>query len=301
MQETIHPLVTELMNILSTVRQERGISQEDLAAQAGIHRTYLGLLERNERNPTLSVAFSLCNALGYSLSDLVQKSESIISGQFTEKDVIIAEKARQPRTNCVRNEKELEDFTGVNGDCLLQAIQNCYHTLDTIDGQLMASDSPPISRLVELANLSSMVGNLIGAAFANSSNGLYERNKPHHYPDLLPKDSGGIELELKMALETNRPKGHLPKPGNYITFRYVLGDRYGNFKRGVSHRGDTVWIWEVKIGSLKESDFDVSDTSGDSGKTANIKNTVFHNMKVVYFDPEFLPYAGKSGEYPGIN
>ena len=147
-----------------------------------------------------------------------------------------------------------------------------------------------------------MVGNMIGGVLADSSEGLYIRNKPHHYPDLLPQREEGTELELKMALETNRPKGHLPKAGNYITVRYVLGDNLGKYTRGKEFRGDTVWIWEVKVGTITTEDFDLSNTEGDSGKTAVVKSSVFNAMSLVYYDEKLCPYARRGGrEYPGFN
>lgn len=53
------------------VRQERlkrGLSQEELAAKAGVHRTYIGMVERAEKNITLSNIEKICKALGLSLS-----------------------------------------------------------------------------------------------------------------------------------------------------------------------------------------------------------------------------------------
>jgi hypothetical protein len=185
---------------------------------------------------------------------------------------------------------------------LLDAIDSCYKTLDSIDEQLMAKDSVPLAGLVELANLSSMVGNMIGGGIAECSDGLYERNRPHTYPDLLPLRYPAVDLEIKMALETNRPKGHLPKAGKYITFRYILGDRYGNYTRGKPYRGDTVWIWEIKIGELTEEDFSCSNTAGDSGKTAIIKTEIFNAMPLVYYNEEHVPYAKRvTGGYVGHN
>ena len=84
-------------------------------------------------------------------------------------------------------------------------------------------------------------------------------------------------------------------------YRYVLGDRMGNYKRGKESRGDTVWIWEVKVGRVREEDFDISNTDGDSGKTAVLKTKVFNAMALVYFDDAYCPFARKGGTYPGFN
>lgn len=49
---------------LRKAREERGFSQEELAFRAGLHRTYIGLLERGKRSPTVDVLFRVCDALG---------------------------------------------------------------------------------------------------------------------------------------------------------------------------------------------------------------------------------------------
>jgi transcriptional regulator with XRE-family HTH domain len=301
MSEQQSPIVSTLLNLIKALRVDQNLTHEDLADMASVHRTTIGLLERGERTPSVAVAAQIANALGYPLSELVQKAELISTGKLSEEDAFAEEHARIVPQGCLRNQAELNAFTGLNASSLSNAIQTCYHTLDMIDGQLVSRGSPPIGRLVELANLSSMVGNLVGGAIADSSGGLYKRNKPHHYPDLLPLTPQAKNLELKMALETNRPKGHLPKPGHYITFRYVLGDRFGAYARGKEARGDTVWIWEVKVGTIREEDFDLSNTAGDSGKTAVIKSSVFNSMKLVYFDKRYCPYAMRDDTYPGLN
>jgi transcriptional regulator with XRE-family HTH domain len=54
------------------VRQRRielGISQEELAARAGLHRTYIGMIERAEKNITLENIEKVCKALNLSISD----------------------------------------------------------------------------------------------------------------------------------------------------------------------------------------------------------------------------------------
>ena len=65
-----------------------------------------------------------------------------------------------------------------------------------IDDQLVSRGSAPIGKLVELANLSSMIGNLVGGCLADSSGGLYVGNRPHAYPDLLALKEPAQPLEL---------------------------------------------------------------------------------------------------------
>lgn len=58
--------------VLREARIQRGMSQEDLAAEAEIDRTYPSLLERGRRVPTLSVFLRLCRPLRCKPVDLVQ-------------------------------------------------------------------------------------------------------------------------------------------------------------------------------------------------------------------------------------
>jgi transcriptional regulator with XRE-family HTH domain len=48
---------------LRVCRQKKNVSQEQLGFDAGIHRTYVSLIERGEKSPTLGVLFRLCRAL----------------------------------------------------------------------------------------------------------------------------------------------------------------------------------------------------------------------------------------------
>ena len=48
---------------LNACRRKRRISQEQLGFDAGVHRTYVSLIERGVKSPTLGVLFRLCRAL----------------------------------------------------------------------------------------------------------------------------------------------------------------------------------------------------------------------------------------------
>lgn len=51
-------------------REKIGISQEELATRADLHRTYIGAVERGERNISLENIKKITEALGFSISEL---------------------------------------------------------------------------------------------------------------------------------------------------------------------------------------------------------------------------------------
>lgn len=52
------------------LREEQGISQEKLAERAGLHRTYIGMVERLERTPSLICIYKIANGLGIDVKEL---------------------------------------------------------------------------------------------------------------------------------------------------------------------------------------------------------------------------------------
>ena len=57
---------------IRTLRKELGLTQEDLAFEVGVNRSYMGFIERGERNPSLAMLNKIAKALGVSLSVLFQ-------------------------------------------------------------------------------------------------------------------------------------------------------------------------------------------------------------------------------------
>jgi transcriptional regulator with XRE-family HTH domain len=53
------------------VRIKRNLSQEELGVRAGVHRTYVGMIERGEKNITLLNIHKVANALKVRPSDLL--------------------------------------------------------------------------------------------------------------------------------------------------------------------------------------------------------------------------------------
>ena len=54
------------------LRQDKGLSQEGFAHEAGIHRTYVSDIERGARNPTITIVQRLADALGVDAAYLLR-------------------------------------------------------------------------------------------------------------------------------------------------------------------------------------------------------------------------------------
>jgi transcriptional regulator with XRE-family HTH domain len=76
MQRTKEQILKAFGATLRTYRQQAGLSQEKLAAKAGLDRTYVGSTERGERNVALINIVRLAEALGIEPGDLVSFSPS---------------------------------------------------------------------------------------------------------------------------------------------------------------------------------------------------------------------------------
>lgn len=61
---------------IKAYRSEEELSQEELAELCGLHRTYIGSVERQERNVTLSTLEVLSAALGVSVPELLTKQKN---------------------------------------------------------------------------------------------------------------------------------------------------------------------------------------------------------------------------------
>lgn len=283
--------------LVADVRRKEGMSMDELADRAGVHRTYIGLLERRSRQPTLAVAANLAEALGLSLSELVAEAEQDVdNGGTPDIELLPIPRTRQLDHMHVGQSSRLRAMTGLTGGMVGRAVELAYRKLDLIDVQLRESSSPALARLVELSDLSPLVANLLSASLARVSSGLYVQNAPDHSRSLLPLRQGLPELEVVAALETNRPLGASARTGAFLSFRYVLVDRESGFARGKDSRGDTVAVWEVRFGELGNDDFHITGASTGTVR-ARVKKDALDEMELVYYDPELLPYAKPTGVY----
>ncbi len=198
---------------------------------------------------------------------------------------------RQVDTRRIRQTDALRAL-GLQQATIAKAITSTHETLDALDATLHQRGQPRMAEMIELANFSAMLGNIFRSGIEAASDGRFKANRPHTYPDLLGVGDGCSNVEIKVALEKNNPKGHLIKPGPHLTVRYVLAASSGAFTPG--ERGDVAWVWDVRVGVLEEEHFNFSNTEGDSGKTAVINAAGMAALSPVYFDLSRCPYTGRS-------
>jgi transcriptional regulator with XRE-family HTH domain len=64
---------------LQRFRLAAGVTQEDLGFRAELHRTYISLLERGLRTPTIDTLFRLCEALSVEPSEFLKEEVGNVS------------------------------------------------------------------------------------------------------------------------------------------------------------------------------------------------------------------------------
>ncbi len=70
------PLAQQFGNVIRRLRLDKGLSQEEFADLCGLHRTYIGSIERGEKIVTIDTAAKLAQALGLPLSQLFVQLEA---------------------------------------------------------------------------------------------------------------------------------------------------------------------------------------------------------------------------------
>lgn len=59
---------------LKKIRETAGLSQENLANLAGLHRTYISMIERGEKNVTVVCLEKIANALNVEITQLIYET-----------------------------------------------------------------------------------------------------------------------------------------------------------------------------------------------------------------------------------
>lgn len=77
----VRDLATVLGERIRELRRKKGFSQESFADHCGLHRTYMGGIERGEHNLTVQTALTIATGLGIPLSKLFTGVEELVQAQ----------------------------------------------------------------------------------------------------------------------------------------------------------------------------------------------------------------------------
>ena len=164
-------------------RLKQGMSQEGLAAKAGVHRTYIGMIERAEKNITLLNIAKIARALELSISTLTQEPITVdkINYIFNKTKAL---KVQGKSESLAIDMKIFEDA--------LNLTNNRMNALEEI--------APDLFEILGMRNLSAFVGEMFVRTLEQSANGLLVKN-PHQdgYPDLLSMTKEGKTLWENLA------------------------------------------------------------------------------------------------------
>lgn len=69
---------------LREYRTKRKLSQEELASKSGYHRTYISLMERGMKSPSLNTIFEIAKALACTPSSLVERAEKLLQSTINK-------------------------------------------------------------------------------------------------------------------------------------------------------------------------------------------------------------------------
>jgi len=69
------PIAMKFGLVLRERREAAGISQEQLADRAGLHRTYVSLIERGKRTASIEVVRRVASALDLTMTELINATE----------------------------------------------------------------------------------------------------------------------------------------------------------------------------------------------------------------------------------
>lgn len=71
----MEPIATSFGVVVRRWREQAGISQEELATRAGLHRTYISLIERGKRTASIEVVRRVADALDATMAQLIAETE----------------------------------------------------------------------------------------------------------------------------------------------------------------------------------------------------------------------------------
>jgi transcriptional regulator with XRE-family HTH domain len=198
-------------DVLKHYREAVGLSQEDLAAKAGLDRTYISQLERGLKSPTLTSIEKIGECLGIE-PEMFLRAPRVNSGPRMPDDYVCK---KIERVAVSRGRARI----AVASLPLTSAINSAHEMIDDMYGVDL-----DIAATLGMRNLSSFIGELVAAAILKTADGLFQKN-PHQdgYPDLLLLDGVGRKEWEKLNNRMRDKRPFSPFAGGGIEVKATCG------------------------------------------------------------------------------
>jgi len=179
---------------IRALRERKGITQENLAAKAGISYQYLSGVETGKENFSVQVLEALSSALDVPLSQLVQSAYE-------------AKPTEPPKLNprFFRSGVPLPD--GLTLTQLEDAINRTQWLIHRINRNLISEAGQSLRSFIQGNNFSGLVSNVLTDSFDKLSS--YKHNNHQKYPDLIQREISAsprkrVGLEIKCTINIGK-------------------------------------------------------------------------------------------------
>jgi transcriptional regulator with XRE-family HTH domain len=270
-------------HFVRALREQKGLTQDQLAAKTGITYQYLSGLENGRENFSVDVLESLAKALGYALPKFVAMAYT------TEA------KEAAPVVNPDFFRRQVPLPPGLKTAHLEAALNATQSIVASINANLLATGAKPLPRYIQGNNFSGLVFNILCDALHDHS--PYKHNSDQAYPDLInphAKESGKpIGLEVKSTIQIGKGgESHNGHSGWHCVACFAIAPDTGNIRfvhvmfavlNGHSHPQPD-WVY---VGSK------VNTTTG-SRRTETYNTTLVGTTKLrdgsAYLDPTVVQF-----------
>lgn len=198
------------------LREQRGMTLEGLASEAGISYQYLSGIETGKENFTISVLESIAKALQFPV-------RTIISLAYEAIDTI-----EVPRANPDYFRANVPLPEGLEIQHLEAAMNQAQAMFNRINRNLMLEVGKPIQAFIQSNNFSGLVSNIFADALNDQS--PYKHNHHQRYPDLVNQSANqgkGEGLEVKATVNvTKGGESHNGHSGWHIVVCYEINEKW---------------------------------------------------------------------------
>jgi transcriptional regulator with XRE-family HTH domain len=265
------------------LREQQGLTQEQLAGQVDLTYQYLSGVENGRENFSIGVVESIADALGCPLPQLVA--------------LAFADPETAPVTvNPAYFRPQVPLPPGMSVEHLSAAVNATHSIIATINANLARSGAKPLMDYIQGNNFSGLVSNVLGDALHDYS--PYKHNSHQAYPDLIhPKarERGKpVGLEVKSTIQIGKGgESHNGHSGWHLVGCFQIEPKTGNIRfihlmfavlNGHGH-AEPDWTY---VGSK------VNETTG-SRRTETYNTNLIGTTKLrdgsVYLDPAAINYA----------